>query len=261
MKIWISAALMLWCFPLVAQEDVPQPPSSVQHAGKHKYPGPRQIALRMLVRHLLLQHYDTDKNGIITPDEQEAICQEARESMFKQAKAVASRFDTDHDGQLSPEERERMRQSRRGQRGEADAPPHHKKFHRFSDKKRPHRRHHRMGRKARMMAYISQQLLVKTYDKDKNGQLDAQEMEAYHRDAMHLYAEREHELLHRFDSDSNGDISAAEFQKAKSTLILPKDAEPNKPPHPAIPFGMASSHEDVFILFHLQSASCSRSTK
>lgn len=244
MKTWFTAAVLLSCTPFVAQAETPQEPLPPAHhrtfSGKTpRAHTPEQIALRMLVRSLLVRHYDADNNGKLDHSEREAMQQEAREALRQQAKAVATRFDHDHDGMLSPEERAEMRKSfHTHNKKYTGAHRHHhatpitqKAGNEHSEAAPPkaHRHHHRMGKMAREMAYISHRLLLQAYDSDTSGQLDEHEMATCRQDALKLYEKRKAELLSRFDTDQDGTLSEAEYKNACAGLLPQPPAEQEAP--------------------------------
>lgn len=270
MSTCLTTALLICCAPFVALADTHCPPPPHPH---HHKASPDELALRMLVRHLVLQRYDADQNGHLDRSERDVLRHETREALRQQAAAVAAQFDHDKDGMLSPEEREEMHrsfQSRRkkhGQKrhhrhswhpeaqhqGEDNATPHQpdvppRKHH------RKHRKHHRMGKFAREMAFISHRLMLQAYDTDGSGQLEFQEMAICRQDAAKLYEKRKGELLQRFDADQDGRISEAEFQSAKGQILPPPSAEQKR--HRPAPEAV----DDLTLLRHLSPTVCSPST-
>ena len=244
MKSCFTTALLLCCAPLVVAQgelaEHPIPPAKRPHAPQAAKP--EQIALRMLVRQLLIQHYDTNKNGRIDREEMVCIHQEAKQALKQQAIDLAAQFDSDKDGKLSPEEREAMRSSFSKKQGktasnkpdhqprpakpgmmelrwkpqpqaadEEEATPQRPRKHR-----RPQRPH--MDKMAREMAYISHQLMLQAYDKDGSGQLEEQEMKVCRQDAQVLYNQRKADLLSRFDADQDGTISPDEYKAAMESM-------------------------------------------
>ena len=268
MSICISTALLICCAPFVAQEEAPLPQQPAARIAHHKA-SPDELALRMLVRSLLLQRYDADQNGHLDRAEREQIHHETRETLRQQAAAVAAQFDHDKDGRLSPEEREEMRHSlkNRGAKKQGRHHRHHKKHfredahaprqqvdgERVKHPRKP-RRHRRMGRFAREMAFISHRLMLQTYDADSSGQLEEQEMAVIRQDAAKLYQKRKSELLQRFDTDQDGSLSEAEFHAAKAQLEAPPRADNKR--HRLSP----EATENMTLLRHLFSPACSPST-
>lgn len=259
MSICISTALFICCAPFVAQteqHDTPAPPPPP----RHQHVTPDELALRMLVRHLVLQRYDADKNGHLDRAERENLRQETREALHRQATAVAAKFDHDKDGMLSPEEREEMRHSfrhhKKHQEGRPMSP--HPRADKHDDKPgkpyRKHRGHRRMGKFAREMAFISHRLMLQEYDADTSGQLEEQEMTLCRQDAAKLYDRRKNELLKRFDADQDGQLSEEEYNYARAELVPPPSPE-KKRPRRSLEMG-----EDLTILRHLSHPECSPST-
>ncbi len=263
MRIRIIAALLVCCAPVVAWATPPAPHSAER---QHRMAEPAQIGLRLLVRELLLRQYDTDHDGLLSPAENEGINQAAKDAMRQQASAVAAKFDLDRDGSLSPDEHREMKQALQAKRGK-----HAKRHHRHAQAENPtttgsesapqprhkHRRHHRMGKKARMLAYVSHRLMLQAYDTDASGLLDEQEMIACRQAATELYTQRKAALLQRFDTDADGLLSEGEYNTARATLLPPQetDAAPRRRHLPPETF------DDLFILSHLYPSACSRCTK
>ncbi len=261
MKMSILAALLACFAPIVAHAAHTAEPAPRQH--HRRMAAPEHIALRLLVRNLLMQQYDADQNGQLSPEECERIHKEAKEAMRKQAAEFAAHFDHDKDGRLTPEEHQEMRQALLAKRGKSGKRPprlHRHKAAQNADAQadnpptppRKHRRHKRMGKKARMLAYTSHRLLLQAYDADDSGQLDEPEMTIYRQHAAKLYEQRKAELLQRFDTDANGSISETEFESARAELssTLPRC-------HPYIP----TNFEDIAILTHLCPSACKRCSK
>lgn len=259
MSICITTALFICCAPFVAQaerQDTPPPPPS-----HHHQVSPDELALRMLVRHLVLQRYDADKNGHLDAPEREHLRRETREALHHHATAVATKFDHDKDGMLSPEEREEMRRSFRARRkNQAGHPaPKHPHANKKGDRpNKPHRKHRgsrRMGKFAREMAFISHRLMLQAYDEDGSGQLEAQEMNICRQDAAKLYEKRKSELLHRYDSDQDGQLSEHEHNKGRTELLPPPPSGEQRRPRLS-----PETLEDLALLRHLFHSACSPST-
>lgn len=269
MSSCLPTALLICCAPFVALADTHCPPPPTPHLHHHRAT-PDELALRMLVRSLVLQRYDANQNGHLDRAEREVLRHETREALRQQAAAVAAQFDLDKDGMLSPEEREAMHRSfesrrkkhgpnrhhRRSQHHEAqhqgvdNATPQPPKAHR----RKHHRKHRRMGKFAREMAFITHRLLLQAYDTDGSGQLEEQEMVICRQDAAKLYEKRKGELLQRFDTDQDGQIAEAEFQLAKAQILLPLPAERKR--RRLTPEAV----DDLALLRHLAPTVCSPST-
>lgn len=279
MKTWFTTALLLCCAPLVVAQgeltEHPMPPTKRPHAPQAAKP--EQIALRMLVRQLLIQHYDTNKNGRIDREEMVCIHQEAKHALKQQAIDLAAQFDSDKDGKLSPEEREAMRQSfgkqqrkaaRRAPDGASCPVQQGMKERRWKkqaateegsqvQRPRKHRRRPRMNHMAREMAYISHQLMLQAYDKDGSGQLEEQEMQLCHRDAQALYEQRKADMLSRFDQDQDGRLSPDEAATAKEQL---KPQRPNHQDSGKRSHFTPEMAEDRELLRLLYQSSCNKSS-
>ncbi len=259
MSICITTALFICCAPFVAHvEGHGTPPLSPSH---HHQVTPDELALRMLVRHLVLQRYDADQNGHLDSPERENLRQETRAELHRHATTVAANFDQDKDGMLSPEEREEMRRSFRSRRkNQAGHPtPKHPHADKMGDKPhkqhRKHRASRRMGKFAREMAFISHRLMLQAYDTDGSGQLEAQEMHLCRQDAAKLYEKRKGELLHRFDADQNGQLSEEEYHRGRNELLPSPHSGAQKRPRLS-----PETIEALALLRHLSHSACSPST-
>lgn len=254
-------AILLCCIPFVARGEHHTPasapeqtPQTTQYAPHNASTKPEQLALRMLVRSLLMQHYDANHDGILNREELCAIRQETRAHLRQHAKALAQKFDHDKDSKLSQQERDEMRQSFRHD------------SHSASQKK--HRHHHRgahsryrMGKMARAMAFTSHQLLLNVYDQDNSGQLEEQEMTHCRQDAHKIFRERQAALLARFDTNHDNTLTEEEYQAALKQLI-PQEAENTSAPYHQhkrrhLPYPLS---EDVAILYFLSHSECCKST-
>ncbi len=190
-------------------------------------PTRQQIALRMMVRQLLLQQYDLDQDQHLNEEERSALLRDAREAMQKQAADIARRFDQDGDGRLNAGERARMRESLPcppPQPGDAFSPrmapsPHPQG--KPTPKCRAPRRH-AMDRPSRAVAFMAQRLIMATYDANHNGQLDADERARFAEDGKKLYDSREAALLAQYDTDGDGRLSEAELKAALQVLLPPR---------------------------------------
>jgi len=187
-------------------------------------PTRQQIALRMMVRQLLLQQYDLDQDQHLNEEERSALLRDAREAMQKQAADIARRFDQDGDGRLNAEERARMRKSlscpppapgdsfssHMAPPPQGETPP---------GRRAP--RWHAMDRPARTVAFMAQQLIMAAYDANHNGQLDPDERARFAEDGKKLYDSREAALLSQYDTDGDGHLSDEELEAALHALLPP----------------------------------------
>lgn len=253
-------ATLLCCIPFVAHGEHPTPASSpeqiAQHAPHNACTKPEQLALRMLVRSLLMQHYDANHDGILNREELSAIRQETRAHLGQHAKKLAQRFDRDKDGKLSQQERDEMRQSF-SHAPQSASQKEHRHHHRGAHR----RHHHRMGKMARAMAYTSHQLLLRAYDQDKSGQLEEQEMAHCRQDAHKMFRVRQAALLSRFDTNHDNTLTEEEYQAALKQLI-PQEAEntgttPHQHKRRRLPYPLS---ENVTILYFLSHSECCKST-
>ena len=60
----------------------------------------------------LLEKFDKDKDGKLSPEEREAMKAEREKATEEQRKVMLEKFDTDKDGKISPEEREAIQANR-----------------------------------------------------------------------------------------------------------------------------------------------------
>ncbi len=203
-------------------------------------PSREQLAMRIVVRKLLLERYDTNHDSHLNGDERRSLMEDARAAREEQARAFIRRFDADGDGRLTPEERATMQQEleshRRQENGQAPPPrPQRPKGHHPHRDHRPHHPH--MGREGRIIAFMVRQLTMEAYDADRNGILDTAESARLREEGVALYAAREAELLARFDADQDGHISEAELAAAREALAprrkkKPEEMPPAPPRHP-----------------------------
>ncbi len=241
---------------------LPPDPSGMPPQAFHA-PRREQVAMRIMVRQLLLERYDANQDGQLNGEERRRLMEDAHAARRQQALTFIRRFDADGDGRLSPEERENMQQAvqerRRSQTAEkepaADTPP------------PPHpraRRHHgrppHMDKDGRVIAFMVHQLTMDAYDADKNGILDTTESERLRADGASLYATREAELLALHDADKDGRLSHEELQAALQALkpgpTQAPGAENHTPPPPhhhrrGPIHRLLDTHFDVDILLNL----------
>ncbi len=68
-------------------------------------------------RQAMMERFDTDGDGQISPEERDAARAAMRDGPGKNRQAILERFDTDGDGQLSPEERDAARATMQAEGG------------------------------------------------------------------------------------------------------------------------------------------------
>ncbi len=282
-------SLLLAALPLGALATEP-PPVPIPPGMPPMEPGERapralrppcreQLAMRMMIRKLLLDRYDTNHDQLLDGAERERLLEDARQERRQQALTFIRRFDTDGDGMLTPEERTAMQhamEERRHEEGEGATPaatPPPPPPARHAERQSPRgRRHHAprhprppMGKEGRLIAFMVRQLTMDAYDADLNRHLDTQESARLREDGAALYQAREAALLSRYDSDADGSLSETELQAAL-TELFPRpphphragDAVPPPPPPPHRPHpghgsihDLLDTHFDIDILINL----------
>ncbi len=217
-------------------------------------PSREQVAMRMMIRHLLLENYDADHDLHLNAHERHHLMEDARASRHRRALAFIRPFDEDGDGHLTPEEHEAMRRAMAEQRRAATEetgahlpPPAH------------------MGKQERLIAFMVQQLIMDAYDADRNGHLDRAESDHLRADGAWLYELRKAELLSFYDANQDGTLSEDELHAALDELMphphpAPRHAQdgafmpppPPPPPHRSGPINrLLDTHFDIDILLHL----------
>ncbi len=263
-------------------------------------PNRSQMAMRMMVRKLLLDRYDANRDHNLDGEERQRLMDDAQAARKERAHAFIRRFDADGDGRLTPEEREAMQQAIARRRrngstanegtpdeapashaeGERPARPHqhagrHPQRGRHTQENRPPRPH--MAPDGRMVAFLVHQLTMDAYDADKNGHLDHEESARLREDGDWLYQTREAALSEQYDTNQDGKLSEEELEAAlRDILPTPPhhkragELPPPPPPHHhrgAID-RMLDTHFDIDILINLarpqaedhDTPSCSPST-
>ncbi len=238
-------------------------------------PSQEQIAMRMMVRQLLLARYDADRDGQLDEEEQHRLMADAHAARKQEAIAFIRRFDADGDGKLDKEEREAMKQAmQEHRRDKAEEDAEHRRSH--AGRPYPQGRKHgarperpNMGEKGRLFAILTRQLTMDAYDADKNGILDTEESAKLKADGAELCKAREAELLAQFDTDRDGRLSDTELREAMKSL-RPRRGQnarrerphaegeelPPPPPHRRGPGRnpmrhLLDTHFDIDLLLHL----------
>ncbi len=244
------------------------PPGKAPGIHAAQPPTREQIAMRIMVRQLLLNRYDTDRDSRLDEEERHRLMADAHAARKQQAIAFIRRFDADGDGKLSPEERAAMKQDmeerHRADAAAKDAPhdPHPRVGKRGSRGGRPHGPrppHPDMSETGRLIALLTRQLTMDAYDADKNGILDTEESARLQEYGAALYRARESELLSLHDTDKDGKLSEVEFHAAVETLRPrpphaphAEGATPPPRPHKHAPIKrLLDTHFDIDILVNL----------
>lgn len=231
--------------------------------------------MRMIVRKLMLDLYDLDRNHNLDPEERQKLLNDAEHSKQECALKLAERFDTDQDGILNSREEEALRayvqESRKTKRGLPELnkqpegslctiplppPPHHRycpECKRMAAHPHPHEPHP-LSREAKLIAFISGHLIMAAYDTNQDGILDETESRRLTEDGQWLYSMREKALLDTYDTDRDGHISRDELKRALETMFLTNPGSPgsrHKRP-PLTPLDrMLDTRFDADILLHL----------
>ncbi len=235
-----------------AAEARPAQPQGKQRRG-FRAPGREQVAMRMMLRQLLLNRYDANQDGELDEAERRQLMQDAQAARKQQAIEFARQFDTDGDGKLDRNEREAMKKAVEQLRAEhkaaqpADEPeaaegqhPRPREGARHGWNKRPHarrdgqRRHHgqprpQMDHEGQMSAMMLRQLTMDAYDADKDGQLDQSESDRLKADGEKMYDDREAALKEQYDADKDGSISREELRAAMQALFPRPEAKEGEP--------------------------------
>ncbi len=232
---------------LATEPPAPCQPGMPPRVHAAQAPSREQIAMRIMVRQLLLNRYDENQDGKVEGEEHHQLMTDAHAARKQQALSFVRRFDADGDGKLSPEERAAMQQAMQERREAAKGAERPRPPHPHAGKRPPHGgRHHgarpphpHMGEKGRLIALLTHHLTMDAYDADKNGILDTTESARLREDGAALYRAREAELLSLHDTDKDGKLSEAEFRAAVDKFLphpphspQAKGEAPPPPPHP-----------------------------
>lgn len=170
----------------------------------------------LLVRDLLLDKYDTGKDGKLDANEKETLLKDADLERKKAREAFLKRYDRDGNGKLSHEERKAMDEDmkKRGKhifRGapQPPAPPPGTAGHHPPHMVMENRKHERFSVRPPVFM-LAHSLLLRKYDANGNGAIDPAEFDKIMMDANRLYADKTRQLLAKYDKDGNGILSAEE---------------------------------------------------
>ncbi len=87
--------------------------------GQGPWGGPRGLGHhRGATKAQLLEKYDANKNGVLDPEERDAIKADRQQVRAERHQKMLDRFDANHDGQIDPAERQAMRQQSQARRQE-----------------------------------------------------------------------------------------------------------------------------------------------
>lgn len=238
-----------------------------------RLPSQAQIATRMMVRKLMLDLYDRDRNHELDQDERRALLDDAERTKRDYAMELAQRFDADRDGELSPEEatalqsyvRERLRSNRaielirqapEGSLCMIPLPPppgcRPSPVDGVMEAPMPDREH--LTREGRLVALIVGHLTLAAYDSNEDGFMDEHESRQLCEDGKWLYAMREKALMEAYDRNRDGRIDQQELRTALEEMISADGDEHERRQRRAQKTTldrMLDTHFDVDILLHL----------
>lgn len=191
--------------------------------GPRPAPSLEFLQMTLLIRQMVLDAYDSNGTGTLSEQDRERLKKDALAARQEARKQFMARFDKDGDGKLSPEE--------------------YKAFREYMDKRRPGHGHGKPGdgpppppppgddavkmrmveirtpeRKKFMVApglfLLSRQMLLKKYDANADGRIDAKENGVIMKDAAACYQAKMKELMDRYDLDQDGVLSPVEKEQA-----------------------------------------------
>lgn len=231
--------------------------------------------MRMIVRKLMLDLYDLDRNHVLDREERRNLLDDAKRSKRECALRLAERFDTDKDGILGPDGEKALRayveERRKTKHGLPDfsrqpegdlctvplPPPPHHRYCPECKCMAPHPHPHRpnsLSQEAQLVAFISRHLIMAAYDTNNDGILDKSESRQLGEDGQWLYAMREKALLNTYDTNRDGHISRDELKTALESMFIPNPDEPERgrerPPQTPLD-RMLDTQFDADILLHL----------
>lgn len=163
-----------------------------------------QIVCCMVIRKLLLDRYDSNRNDTLEEEEIRAIRRDARRLIERRAKTMLSRLDSDGDGLLSQDELQRLHSLPEYCQLSPSAAQHYGRSEQDADN----------YPSSMPIALIAHHLIMTTYDLNGNHRLDADESKRLKEDGEWLCAAREKELIAFCDSDGDGRLSEKEWREA-----------------------------------------------
>lgn len=203
----------------------------VPEGGSTLTPEHRQhLARTLLVRQLILNKYDQDKDGQLNDEERAAFKLDAQKARRQAVERFKNRCDTNKDGKISPEERDaaqrgpHKRHAKRGQAmppcaaPDAGPPPEHVIRPEGEKKVSPEKK--ATCRKPRMtpLFLMAQQLLLEQFDANKNGRIDLEEHQKLQAQSDVLFDECRAKLLVKYDLNHDQSLSPDEIRKAKESM-------------------------------------------
>lgn len=189
-------------------------------------PGLECLQVTLLIRQMVLDHYDSTGTGMLSEQEKARLVEDARAARREARKKFLRQFDKDGDGKLSPEEYKAFREhveKRRGSRRPDAAPD------KRSDmpppppppgkgREMPMVEIRTAGQKRFMVApglfLLTRNMLMQKYDANGNGRIDPEEHAAVMKDAAALYQARMKEMMELYDLDQDGVLSPVEKEQA-----------------------------------------------
>lgn len=221
MKFFVLWSLLV--FSLQAQE-VPEGKSALT-------PEYRQhLARTLLVRQLILNKYDHDKDGQLNDEERAAFKLDAQKARCQAAERFKKRCDINKDGKISPEERAEAQQRphrrclQKGQAMPHDSapdvgaplmpPPPPDVDQKAPEPEKVKNRHPRMT----PLFLMTHKLLLEQFDANKNGRIDLEEHQKLQAQADVLFDRCRVKLLLKYDLNNDHSLSADEIRKAKESM-------------------------------------------
>jgi len=186
-----AGAVLFAAAPLFAQPEDPPPGPGPAFGGPGGPCGPGGPArgrrpLPPELREKLLEKFDEDGDGHLSPEERKAARQALRDRMKERHEKMLEKFDADSDGKLNEDERQAARQAHRDRMKE---------------------RHEKM---------------LEKFDADGDGQLSKEERKAWLaslpepvRKRLVAHHKRRQKLLEKFDADGDGHLSPEERRAAR----------------------------------------------
>lgn len=197
-----------------------------------------QIACCMIIRKLLLDRYDLNRNDRLEADEIRAIRRDAQRLVKRRVEALLLSLDRDGNGRLSRAERRQAddrctcsrrlpaaatpidrsaapdRAAERSRPGDIDRMATTRGSSPTPGTPGPAEQDFDSFPSSLPIALIAHHLIMETYDRNDNQRLDAEESKRLKADGEWLCAAREKELFAFCDSDGDGRLSEQEWRNA-----------------------------------------------